>query len=71
MAIASSTAGYRHEIGARHDAHRPRNARNETIGTFCHHRIRDPHCGQELGGDTIDSPRGTRQMTTFAKDPRR
>ena len=32
-------------------------------------RISASHCGQCDGGETIDSPRGTRQMTTFRNDP--
>src|SRR3954470_14947918 len=31
--------------------------------------IRSPQFGQCDGGETIDSPRGTRQMTTFRKLP--
>ena len=32
-------------------------------------RISASHCGQCDGGETIDSPRGTRQITTFRNDP--
>jgi hypothetical protein len=31
--------------------------------------MRSPQFGQCDGGETIDSPRGTRQMTTFRKLP--
>ena len=35
---------------------------------FWYHRIGDWHFGQCEGGETIDSPRGTRQMTTFRNE---
>ena len=38
------------------------------MGTFRHHLIDAPHFGQCDGGDTIDSPRGMRHMTTFRND---
>ena len=34
-----------------------------------HHFIGVLHLGQCEGGETIDSPRGTRQMTTFKNEP--
>jgi hypothetical protein len=39
------------------------------IGTLSRVRIRTSQRGQCEGGETIDSPRGTRQMTTFRKLP--
>ena len=35
---------------------------------FCHHLIGALHFGQCDGGRTIDSPRGTRQATTFRNE---
>ena len=49
-------------------AHFPRNARYERIGMFCHHVIGALHFGQCDGGETIDSPRGTRQTTTLRNE---
>jgi hypothetical protein len=63
-----STNMYRGEIGARHEEHFPRSASQERIGMFCHHLIAAPHFGQCDGGLTIDSPRGTRHMTTLRND---
>jgi hypothetical protein len=34
-----------------------------------HHLIGVLHFGQCEGGETIDSPRGTRQTTTFRNEP--
>ena len=59
---------YRGEIGALQLAHFPRNARYERIGMFCHHVIGALHFGQCDGGDTIDSPLGARQITTFRNE---
>jgi len=42
---------------------------HETIGMLSRGLIRSPQFGQCDGGATIDSPRGTRQMTTFRKLP--
>ena len=58
---------YRGEIGALQFAHLPRRASHERIGMFWYHLIAALHFGQCDGGLTIDSPRGTRQMTTFKK----
>ena len=49
-------------------AHLPRSASHERIGMFCHHLIGAPHFGQCDGGETIDSPRGARQMTTLRNE---
>ena len=38
-------------------------------GRFCQGRIAARHFGHRDGGNTIDSPRGRRWMTTFAKLP--
>ena len=59
---------YRGEIGARQFAHFPRSASHERIGMFCHHFMDALHFGQCEGGETIDSPLGTRHMTTFRND---
>ena len=59
---------YLGEMGARQFAHFPRSASHERIGMFCHQRTAAPHFGQRDGGETIDSPRGTRQMTTFRNE---
>ena len=59
---------YRGEIGARQLAHLPRRASQERMGMFCHHLIGALHFGQCDGGRTIDSPRGTRQATTFRNE---
>src|SRR3954447_10644590 len=56
-------------MGSRQLRHRPRSTSQETIGTLSRARIRSPQFGQCDGGETIDSPRGTRQMTTFRKLP--
>ena len=64
----SSTRMYRGEIGALHAAHLPRSASHERIGMFCHHLIGELHFGQCDGGETIDSPRGARQMTTLRNE---
>jgi hypothetical protein len=42
---------------------------HETIGMLSRGLIRTSQLGQCDGGETIDSPRGTRQMTTFRKLP--
>ena len=59
---------YRGEIGARQFAHLPRKASHERIGMFWYHLISALHFGQCDGGLTIDSPRGTRQMTTLRNE---
>jgi hypothetical protein len=50
---------------------RPRRINHESTGTLSRARITWPHLGHALGGETIDSPRGTRQITTLRKDPMR
>ena len=59
---------YRGEIGALQFAHLPRRASHERIGMFWYHLIAVLHFGQCDGGLTIDSPRGTRQMTTLRNE---
>ena len=59
---------YRGEIGALQFAHLPRRASHERIGMFWYHLIGAWHFGQCDGGRAIDSPRGTRQMTTLRKE---
>jgi hypothetical protein len=69
VAVNSSTAGYRQEIAPPHPAHFPRSKRKLTMGIFSHARIWRPQPGQRDRGDTIDSPRGRRWITTFRKLP--
>ena len=59
---------YRGEIAARQFAHFPRSASHERIGMFWYHLIGALHFGQCDGGHTIDSPLGTRHITTFRKE---
>ena len=40
-----------------------------TMGIFSNARISRPQPGQRDRGETIDSPRGNRWITTFRKDP--
>ena len=49
--------------------HRPRSAIHDTTGTLSRGRTGAPHDGQCDGGWRIDSPFGTRAITTFAKEP--
>src|SRR6476661_8155783 len=49
--------------------HRPRSATHDTTGTLSRGRTGAPHDGQCDGGCRIDSPFGTRAITTFAKEP--
>ena len=65
---SASTKMYRGEIGALQLAHFPRSASHERIGIFCHHLIGELHFGQCEGGETIDSPLGTRHITTFRNE---
>src|SRR5580765_1002210 len=67
--FASSIAGYRTPIGARHARHRPPRISHERTGTLSHAAIGAPHDGQRERGDTSDSPRGRRWTTTFRKLP--
>ena len=64
---SNSIRMYRGEIGALQFAHLPRKASHERIGMFWYHLIGALHLGQCDGGLTIDSPRGTRQITTLRK----
>jgi hypothetical protein len=59
---------YRGEIGALQLAHFPRSASHERIGMFWYHLIGELHFGQCDGGETIDSPLGARQITTFRNE---
>ena len=58
----------RGEIGALQLAHFPRSASHERIGMFWYHLIGELHFGQCDGGETIDSPLGARQITTFRNE---
>ena len=59
---------YRGEIAARQLAHLPLSASHERIGMFWYHLIGELHFGQCDGGETIDSPLGARQITTFKNE---
>src|SRR3954467_3391537 len=50
---------------------RPRSRSQETTGMLSRGAISVPQDGQCEGGRTMDSPRGTRQMTTLRKEPMR
>src|SRR3982750_2525245 len=68
-ALASSIAGYRGLIGARHARQRPRRISQEKTGTLSHDAIGFPHEGQRARGDPSAPPRGSRWTTTFRKLP--
>src|SRR5260221_11411142 len=68
--VAASTAGYRQEMGARHEAHRARRTSHDTTGTFCQARTGAWQRGHRDPGDTTLSPSGRRWMHTLRKLPR-
>ena len=49
--------------------HWPPSITQERIGTLSYQAMPLPHVGQWLGGETTDSPMGTRWMTTLRKLP--
>src|SRR5262245_11687441 len=67
--VSSSISGYRIEISVSQLRQRPRSSSHETTGMLSRFAIFTSHFGQCDGGRTIDSWRGTRQMTTFKKEP--
>jgi hypothetical protein len=67
--VANSTRGYRALIRAPQLRQRPRSNSQDTTGTLSQDLIDSLHTGQCEGGETIDSPRGTRQMTTLRNEP--
>ena len=58
--VASSTSGYRSEIGRRQRRQRPRSAIQERTGTLSNQRMGAPQEGQDELGRTSDIPLGTR-----------
>src|SRR5215212_10201980 len=68
-ATSPSTSGYRAEIGSAQLRQWPRNRNHENIGMLSRALIWCPQPGQCDAGETIDSPRGTRQITTLRKLP--
>src|SRR6478752_244334 len=56
-------------MGQPQSRHRPRSATHDTTGTLSRGRTGAPHDGQCDGGCRIDSPFGTRAITTFANEP--
>jgi hypothetical protein len=48
---------------------RPRSTIHATIGTLSHGRTNVPQAAQCEGGETIETPRGTRSITTDTNDP--
>src|SRR3954468_7897994 len=50
---------------------RPRSRSQEMTGMLSRGAISVPQAGQCDGGRTMDSPRGTRQMTTLRNEPMR
>jgi hypothetical protein len=66
---SNSTAGYRVAIGSPHERHRARRRIHESTGMLSYQRTGASHAGQWDPGVLSDSPRGKRQMTTFAKLP--
>ncbi len=48
---------------------RPRNTTHPTIGILSQGRRNVPHDAQCGGGETIDSPRDTRSITTETSEP--
>ena len=68
-AVPSSTSGYRADIADPHPRQRPRWITQENNGMFSDGFSTRSQVGQCDGGVTIDSPLGTRQITTFKNDP--
>src|SRR4051812_18180416 len=66
---ARSTRGERAGVGQPQSRHRPPSTIHDTTRTLSRGRTGAPHDGQCDGGWRIDSPRGTRAITTFAKEP--
>ena len=61
--------GYRAEMGSPQPRQRPRRINHDSKGMLSRHAIGVWHRGHADGGWDTDSPRGKRQMTTFANDP--
>ncbi len=68
-APSSSTATYRGEIAVPQRRQRPRRTSHESTGMLSYQAIAARHSGHRERGRTIDSPAGTRAMTTFRKLP--
>src|SRR5687768_3448964 len=52
------------------DRQRPRSSSQDRTGMLSRGAIGVPQLGQALGGWAIDSPRGTRWITTLANEPK-
>ena len=70
-AVASSVSGYRTEIRAPQDRHRPRRSSHETTGMLSRDPITAPQRGQADRGSTMERFWGTRSTTTVRKEPNR
>src|SRR5215208_3724195 len=57
-------------MGARQCRQRPRSSSQPSTGRLSRQPTGSPQDGQHQAGRTIDSPRGTRWMTTLANDPK-
>ncbi|MDQ1494707.1 MAG: hypothetical protein QOG69_1190, partial [Actinomycetota bacterium] len=68
-AVASSTAGYRHEIDALQLRHRPRSRSHENTGTLSYNAIAVSQVMHADPGLAIERRSGTRAATTFRNDP--
>src|SRR4051794_38398552 len=69
MAVRASTIGYLRLIAASQLRHLPRSSSQLRTGMLSRGAMNVPQLGQADGGRTTDSPRGTRQTTTFRNDP--
>src|SRR4051794_1014021 len=68
-AVSTSMSGYRAEIELPQLRQRPRSASHDTTGMLSRLAIFVSQPGQCDGGVTIDSLRGTRQITTLRNEP--
>src|SRR5579875_2592103 len=68
-AVRASTSGYRTGMRAPQLRHRPRSSSQPAIGTLSRGRIASPQEMHLDRGRMIDSPRGSRQITTLRKEP--
>jgi len=62
--------GYRDEIATPQERHRPRSSSHDSTGMLSRHWIGVSQTGQCESGCDSDSPLGSRQMTTFANEPK-
>src|SRR5438093_1758589 len=68
--VRSSVRGYTSEIRAPHARHRPRRSTQDSRGMLSRFRSWAPQDGQRDLGATMDSPLGTRCVTTVRKLPK-